>query len=33
MAAMMAPVSSKLQSFRVIEARMTASCHSKGRAR
>ena len=30
MAATMAPVSSKVLSFRVMAARMTASCHSKG---
>ena len=31
-AAMIAPVSSKVQSFSVIAARMTASCHSGGMA-
>ncbi|MNC40750.1 hypothetical protein D3C75_894810 [compost metagenome] len=32
-AAMTAPVSSKLQSLRVMAARITTSCHSKGIAR
>ncbi len=31
-AAMIAPVSSYMQSFSVIAARMTASCHSSGTA-
>ena len=29
-AAMIAPVSSKLHSFSVMAARMTSACHSKG---
>ncbi|MOA02163.1 hypothetical protein D3C78_1216020 [compost metagenome] len=32
-AAMIAPVSSKLHSLRVMAARITTSCHSKGMAR
>ena len=31
--ALLAPVSSKLQSFRTMAARMTSSCHSKGTER
>jgi hypothetical protein len=32
-AATMAPVSSKAQSFKVMAARITASCHSNGTER